>query len=800
METSVNKRILGQLSYLGFFSAGVLASEIILTRIFSVVFWYHFGFLVLSTAMLGFGIGGFLVRYHSDKLKNYPYNALLSTSSIVSGVTLILALLIITNNPFHISDPKTSPNTIALCMGLEILSTSFMLIVPFTIMGAVTLFMLQREKENVGPLYASNLAGSAMGCLVAIVLMNMGGGVKALVLVSSLLVLSGSIPSWPTTKRMAVLCVIIALLIPGSLFLSDFLFPIKSPQGKPATTIEPSQRVMSDWTSLARVDIYKEKNWQTNEFGLWGLSSANRSLLPERLGVLIDYWAYTTILKHSNSPGYYDFLENLPMYGMYRITPPKPNMMIIGSGGGMDIRAGLHFGASHINAVEINPSIFKVMIDDFAEYSGNVYRDPKVTAYLGEGRNILSTSDASYDIIQLSGVDTFSATQAGAFALTENYLYTMEAFGTYLDHLKPQGLLSLTHWYLPSTTGYPRFSLRLFCLAYSALKAQGISEPDKHMFFFHSKRFAVLLVKKIPFSLPEIQTLSNLGTEKQYTCLFRPDQVIFSSMHFYSFVKSPDKQTWFNDYPFNVTPPTDDSPFYFENRKFGTIFNPGNYIAGYTRFDGQTILAVLFIEMLVAASALVIGSFRMEKKNSDIKGWLYFFCIGLGFMLAEVSFAQQLVLFLGHPVYALSVVLFSILLFSGIGSYYAKALAKQLPIPIILLVVSLIFAVQAFFGIPLIRGLSGMEPLLIRISVAVLFLGPVSFLMGTAFPEAVTRLCTSGKTESLGIYWAFNSFASVIGAVLAIILAIASGFTVVMLAACFCYFLAALFFPKYSAT
>lgn len=782
--------------YLGFFSAGVLASEIILTRIFSVVFWYHFGFLVLSTAMLGFGIGGFLVRYHADKLKNQSQNIVLSTGSMASGIALILALLVLTNNPFHISDPKTSPNTIALCMGLELLSTSFMLIVPFTIMGAVTLFMLQREKGNVGPIYAANLAGSAMGCLAALVLMNLGGGIKALVFVSSLLVLSGVLITWPDMKKKAALCVAISAIIPCTLFLSESLYPIKSPQGKPATTIEPSQMVMTDWTSLARVDVYKEKNWQTNEFGLWGLSQANRSLLPERLGVLIDYWAYTTILKHSNESGYYNFLENLPMYGMYRITPPNPEMMIIGSGGGMDIRAGIHFGASHIDAVEINPSIVKVMTNDFAEYSGNIYRNPKVTAHLGEGRHVLSSSDKTYDIIQLSGVDTFSATQAGAFALTENYLYTMEAFGTYLNHLKPQGLLSLTHWYLPSTTGYPRFSLRLFCLAYSALKAQGISEPDKHIFFFHSKRFAVLLAKKIPFSQTEIQTFSNLCTEKKYTCLYRPDRVIFSSMPFYSFVKSPDKQAWFTDYPFNVSPPTDDSPFYFENRKFKTLFNPGNFIAGYTRFDGQTILIALFIELLLASSVLVIGSFRMEKKNSDIKGWLYFFCIGMGFMLAEVSFAQQLVLFLGHPVYALSVVLFSILLFSGLGSYYAQTLAKRLPIPLVLLIVSLIFVVQAFFGIPLIRNVSSIDSLLIRIGVAVLFLGPVSFLMGSAFPEAASRLCANGKTESLGIYWAFNSFASVIGAVLAIILAIASGFTVVMLVACFCYVLAAVFFPK----
>ena len=787
--------MINRLVFLVLFSTGVLASEIILTRIFTVVFWYHFGFLVLSTAMLGFGIGGFLIRYHRDRIKVHPPETLLNAGATASGLLLFLALIIITHNPFHIAGPGQSPNTIALCMGLELLLVSMALIVPFTVMGAVVLFMVQMENRNVGLVYGANLIGSAAGCLAALVLLNAGGGLNALIVISSLFLFSGLWTSWPGQKKAALVAAVSGCLVLSTVLFSDTLFPIRSPQGKPATAVSKDQMLKTDWNSLSRVDIYREKHISSNEFGLWGLSPVNTKKLPERLGVLIDYWAYTTILKHSGAPDYYDFLDNLPMYGMYRITAPEPRMLIIGSGGGMDIRAGLRYGVEHIDAVEINPSIFKAMTEDYAEYSGNVYRDQKVSAHLAEGRSFLESSQATYDIIQLSGVDTCSATQAGAFALTENYLYTCESFAQYLNHLEPDGLLSLTHWYIPSSTGYPRFSLRLFTLALSALEARGIREPEKNVFFFQSKRFAVLLVKKVPLTVAEIRKLSDLCEEKKYDCLYRPDRVIFSSMAFYSYVRATDKAEWIKDYPFNVTPPTDDSPFYFENRKIENILKAGDFISGYTRFDGQTILILLFIEMLVAATVLVICSFGMEKRDSDMGGWLYFFTIGAGFMMAEVSFSQQLVLFLGHPVFALSVVLFSILLFSGLGSLLSGKITTRIPLRVLLLFTGALLCFQAFAGLALIRRLIGLEPLALRITVSVFFLAPVSFLMGFALPEAVRDLCSKGKKDSLGIYWAFNSFASVLGAVAATILAIETGFTTVMVIAALCYVLAAMVSP-----
>jgi SAM-dependent methyltransferase len=654
---------------------------------------------------------------------------------------------------------------------------------------------VQSDKEHAGKFYGSSLLGSALGCLASIVLMNLTGAVNALVLVSALVVLSGAATALPALKRTQVFCIVLGLLLSVSLFFSDSLFPMRSPLAKPESKVADGDRVMTDWTSLARVDVHREKNWPSEDFGLWGLSPAGKFRLPERLGMLIDYWAYSAVLKHSDEPGYYDFLDNLPMTAVYRVAAPAPSTLIIGAGGGMDIRAALRAGASHVDAVEVNPSICRIMTKDLADYSGGLYLNPKVDVFPAEGRNFLESSSNTYDIVQMSAVDTSCASQAGAFSLTENNLYTLEGFRSCLDRLKPEGLLEFSSWYLPSATGYPRYSLRLFCLAWSALAARGIEKPENHLFFFESRRFAVLLVKKNPFQARDIATLSNLCIEKQYACLFRPDRVVFSSMPFYSFVKSRDKDTWIDEYPFNVAPPTDNSPFYFESRKFRTILSPGDFIKGYSPFDGQTILVYLLIGLAFAALFFTVAAVRMDRRACDIPGWFYFFLTGMGFALAETTYSQQLTLFLGHPVYALSVAFFSIFLFSGIGSWISNRLADRIPVPFMLLGISALMAVQAVIGVPLINKLTGTPHAFFRASAAAAFLAPSSFLMGTAFPEGVRKIMENGKTAFLGTHFAFNGLASVVGASLAVFTAIASGFSTALLASCACYGLAGLVFP-----
>jgi len=775
------KRILA----LGFFSLALLAAEIALTRIFSVVFWYHFGFLILSTSMLGFGVGGLLIRVFKNQIDKLDPDNLVSVGIGISGPLLIAALWIITHNHFS---PLFVQQSVAGLMKLVVVTLA--LVPPFVVMGATVLYMLQRWQDEVGKLYAANLIGSGLGCLIVLFLMDAFGGLLSYLLLATIMPAISAAYIFAKNKRSAIVFMVIALAIFGTLVKAEAIFPIDSPEGKVAAWGDQFDKIYSDWTSLSKVDIGLQKKLNDQRVGLWGMSPKFTGKLPERASVVIDYWAYTTIIKGNSAPGYYEFYNWLPMYITYKLLD-KPKALIIGAGGGMDVRAAVLNGASYIDAVEINPAIVYAMENDMADYSGNIYKHPKVNAHLAEGRRFVESNNDKYDLIQLSGVDTYSATQAGAFALSENFLYTKEAMVSYLDHLNDNGVLTLTRWYSPSVKGYPRFSMRLFTLALDSLTDAGIQNPEKNIIFFRSGFFTVILIKAEPFTAAEIKAVEDEMALRGYEFLYSPDRYISSASHFYSYVKTADRASWLDRYPFNVTPPTDDSPFFFEHRKMSNIWEFQAFLTGFgSGLDGQTILAITMIEMVLASILLLIISFAIQRSKSNVFGWLYFAAIGFGFMLVEVTFSQRLVLFLGHPAYALSVVMFSILVFSGIGSMFSEKLSQKIPVGWMLIAVSAIMLCWAIFGTPMLKLMIGL-PTVVRIVIAIILLAPPAFFMGTAFPEAVRRLAKSND-QNLGVYWAWNGVASVTASVLAVIVAMSYGFSAVMILALISYVVAAL--------
>ena len=768
-------------------SVVVLAAQVALTRLFSVIFWYHFGFLILSTSLLGFAAGGVAIRLMRERTRRWDPDRAIAVAVAASGALLALALFLITHN--HVSPAGVHQRAGA---ALKLVLASLALFPPFMVMGGTVIFMLQRWSENVDRLYAANLLGSGMGCLLAITLLDRVGGLTAYVTLAATL---PAIAGWYAFRlggAYALASAGTAILILSTLALSEAAYPLESPRDKAITCRPPSVIVFRDWTSLAKVDICEERLAHTMRWGLWGISRTKEPRLPERLGVVIDYWAYTTILKHKDEPGYYDFIERLPSYVAYHWLD-RPKVLTIGSGGGMDIRAALLNEASEVDAVEINPSIFRAMTEDLAEYSGNVYLQPQVRAHLAEGRRFVESSERRWDLIQVSGVDTHSATQAGAFALSENFLYTREAFASYLDHLEEDGVLTLTRWYSPSEGGLPRFSLRLFTLAIESLADHGIEDPQDHVLFIRSRGFTVVLIKKQPITASEIDVIDSVVRKMDYAYLFRPDEAPDEASRFYDFVDAPNRAEWIEDYPFNVSAPTDDSPFFFEHRKLRNIHQRERFI-GLSALDGQTILVILLLEMAGVSAVLVFVSHRLDGGGRRPIGWLYFASIGLGFMLVEVSFSQRLVLFLGHPASALTVVMFTLLVFSGLGSMYSTRIERLLPGGRALFVVAALMLLWAWLGNPLLRALIAW-PGPARVATAVALIAPAGLLMGTAFPGAVRRLVAGGE-EQLGVYWAWNGVASVTASVLAVLVAMGSGFGTVMLIAAAFYVIAGLTLPR----
>jgi hypothetical protein len=380
-----------------------------------------------------------------------------------------------------------------------------------------------------------------------------------------------------------------------------------------------------------------------------------------------------------------------------------------------------------------------------------------------------------------------TATQAGAFALTESFLYTTEAFRSYLDHLEDGGILTLTRWYLPSPEGKLRHSLRLFTLAVAGLEAAGIERPGDHILYVVSGSFTVIVIKKTPVTPADIAAVDREVLEMGYRYLYAPDRrppPDSPATAFYDFLEAKDRKRWLAEYPFDVGPPTDDSPFFFEYRKVRDAFRLGGILTE-KGIDGLGILVLLLVETILASAALVAASWRLQSRATRPVGWLYFASIGLGFMLVEVTLSQRLVLFLGHPTYALSVVLFSVLVFSGLGALLSARLARALPAPLWLFAVSVTMLLWAVAGTPLLRSLVGLA-LPIRIAAAVILIAPAAVVMGIAFPEAVRRVTGAGAGD-LGVYWAWNGVASVVAGVLAVIVAMAWGFGAVMVLAAAAY-------------
>jgi len=616
---------------------------------------------------------------------------------------------------------------------------------------------------------------------------------------------------------------------------AETLFRLLPQPSKIFASVPPALVEVSDWSSLAKVDIIHVHD--THQ-GLWGISKAwdrdpwfvehrkaGRSPYPPRKGILIDEWAITSMLNpegpFSPENPKLKFLEYLPAGAVHRIKQ-NGDVVCIGSGGGLDLVTALYYGQKRAVGVEINRLIVEAVRGDrypdrdYATFSGGLCRDARVQMEIGEGRHFLERTTDRFDVVQLSGVDTHSATEAGAFSLAENYLYTVEAFHTYLTRLKPGGVVTLTRWMLLREGNVPTSSLRLFVLAWEGLRAAGVEDPASNIYFFRSGLFTVILLKMEPFSPEEIRTLDALLDEMLYDPLYRPGRpstgtIALRDLDRGTEVTLRDVYSEYRDacrkgpeatraflasYPFDVSAPTDDRPFFFEHYRFRqlgrrqTLFNP---LGG---LSSHATLALLFLFVVAAgflfvflpARALTAGGVTASMRR---RVGLYFGAIGLAYLLVEIPLSQQFILFLGQPVHALTVILFSLLVFSGIGSWLAGRIRRPGPVPVTAATV-FVAALTVFYCFELahvLRALLGLS-LPLRVAVSVGLLAPLGLLMGLPFPLGIRLLSAGARGGAVPWAWAINGYASVLSAVGAVILGITLGFDAALYAAAALYLLA----------
>jgi hypothetical protein len=485
--------------------------------------------------------------------------------------------------------------------------------------------------------------------------------------------------------------------------------------------------------------------------------------------------------------------------------PDRERVLVIGVGAGRDILSAALFGRKKITGVEINPIFVQLLTrhPNFLDFN-NVARLPGVQFVLDEGRSWLARSQESFDLIQMSLVDTWAATGAGAFTLSENGLYTVQAWKTFLNRLTPKGVLTVSRWYdasVPDETG------RLISLATAALMEMGITEPRRHLVLAAQGEIATLVLSKSPFSASDLETLERAVAEYQHEILLSPRRAPRSTTLF-RITSAADRKsldTYTSSLAFDLTPPTDDRPFFFNqlplSRPFQAIAHAQAVLATGPLGGGVrqgnlvatlTLLVLFFISLMFVTAAIIVPlrpALRDVGPAVATRGTLYFALIGAGFMMVEIGLLQRMTVFLGHPIYSLSVLLFSLILTTGIGSLLSEKtrLHNRARITIWGIVTGGYLMLLPFLLSELFAAFNH-ATLTVRIAICVASITPAGLLLGFGFPTGM-RLIAAIDSRPTPWFWGINGAAGVLASVSAIAVSLALGITATLILGALCYFL-----------
>ncbi len=731
-----------------------LILEVGLTRIYSASIWYHFAFVAISVALLGWGLGGFAVHLLKRARPLSMNMAALVTTLYALAIPLCLWLLV--RYPFDMDR-----------LPLYFLAP----LLPFFLAGMALAIIFDIHRAVAGTLYFYDLVGAALGAVLVTLLLHVFGGEAALLVGAIAPAVAALLMSLSSAAKTARIAAAIAVLITAAGAFSAIKFGAF--RVKPGTTkamrnqmdaAPGSHIVQTGWNAYSRIDCVE------------GLPNSFARLY-------IDSDAWTGIRGWD---GRLDSVKD--MAGSYRALPfrltPNAETLIIGPGGGPDVVAALASGSKKVTAVEMNPLMLK-FVRSYGARAGNLYDRPDVETIQSEGRNFISRTDRKFDIILLGFVDSWASVASGGLSLSENYLYTTEAVRAYYDHLKPDGILVILRWEMD----IPR-------LVSNSVATLGANEASKRILVLMEKQAGpndypqmLFMLRKRPFTDGELKDVSTNWTQANPVVM--PGGTAPPGIReVLAGTKTLDQYEAGS--PRFVGPVWDDSPFYF------AIDRPW-------RMPGA--IAERMLKWLLGPSMGMLALFAIFGKprtngsrirNSTLQyasSLLYFAALGFGFIAVELALLQNLTLLVGHPIYTLSVLLFTLLAFGGIGS----ALSVRFPMWLACAAVAVIGALEALALPKLVPALLWL-PLWGRIAVAIALIAPLGLAMGMPFPRGL-RQTGQGSLPAPPFYWGLNGIMSVIGSVTTVFVALMFGFQAAMLMGSACYVLAAVASRKaFSAT
>jgi len=760
-----------------------LMYEILLTRIFSVTMWYHFAFVAVSIAMFGMTVGAMIVYLLPSLFSSNRLGFHLFLNALLFAVTTIASFFL------HLQIRFTGPTSVE---GLFYLGLTYLIIsVPFVFSGICVCLTLTRFPENVGRLYAADLAGASLGCILLIVTINATSGPTTVVIVAFLAALGGLCFTWSGPGKARLIAAGLCCALAGLAVAHSGLLAKKNPSLR-IDWLQPKwikgelktiPILYEKWNSFSRVTVLGYPDATGDPFG-WGLSSTYTAGQKVRqLYLEIDACAGTVLTSFDGPVTDLEYLK-YDVTNMAHYLRPNADVLVVGTGGGRDILSALAFGQRSVVGVEINENVIRAVNRRFSEFTGHLDRYPNVKFIHDEARSYMTRQTRKFDIIQISLIDTWAATAAGAFVLSENSLYTVEAWKVFLKHLSPRGVLTVSRYYTPET-------YRLTSLAATALRQLGVQNPRhcimlvKHEAHQEGKEYpagiGTILVSKEPFSQTDQQITEDLAKRMAFEVVLSP--TVAADSTFERIVAPVDPGPFLATLPVDLTAPTDDRPFFFHVVRYRELLNPelwkpGEHLTG--ALGAVIVLGGLLVVVGFLTVCFIILPLLLTLGRTPLKGSLplaaFFFLIGSGFMFVEISQMQRLMIFLGHPTYGLSVVLFSLLLSSGTGSYFTQRLSVAFRPRLANKLLLALVCVQLLWGnlTPYVAGLFAGSTTPVRIGVSVAILFSLGVFMGTAFPLGM--VIGSRRSPALTPWlWGINGASSVCASVVAVAIALQAG-------------------------
>jgi hypothetical protein len=795
-------------------AGSIIAYEITLVRLFSIAQWHHFAHMIISLALLGFGASGTAIsltqrwlmgnQWKSDEVARRFHNTY-TTCGLLYSIGVVGCFVLHQYVPFNPLMLVWQPSQV-----LSLFVLYLILSLPFFFGAACIGLALLRFAGNVNRLYFFDLFGSGIGALGIIVTMYLIPPAQNLTLISAVGFCAMLIANWESWKtrqwRRIVPITGLAAAFIGYLLFNPISIKISPYKGLSSTLNFPDAQILNERHSpfgllhVVRSGLIR---------AVPGLSLNAQQPVQPQLGIFTDADGMTAITDFRGNLSKLGYLGDTTSAVAYHLIE-LPHVLVLGAGGGGDVLNALYHGAVSVDAVELNPQVLELVAKEHKDFAGHIYGPDSpypVQVHVAEARGFVRATTKRYDLIQIALLDSVSASAAGTHALSESYLYTVEAFTDLYQHLTPGGIISITRWLKTP----PRDMIRLFGTAVVALEQSDGAVPAQQLAMIRGWRTGTLLIKKGTFNAADRAAIQIFCRERSFDLAYYPQMPEVEANRYNQLAEpiffraaqailSNDRKQFYEGYPFNIRPTTDNRPYFFQFLRFDSLVQMvrtvGRSAIPFIEWGYLLLIATLIQAVLAGVVLILIPLFFLKREdtssithNSRFTNWqvfVYFLSLGVGFMFIEMSFIQKFLLLLANPTYAVAVVLCAFLLFAGLGSLFSlklRAIGKlrQPPIAVAIGMLSVIALVYLQLLPPIFHRFLASSDVL-KIAVSIGLIAPLAFFMGMPFPLGIDWL-QRHHPHLIAWAWGINGYASVVSAILATCLAIAFGFNTVILLA-----------------